>query len=334
MSEAGDIRRRKALLWMAGGAAAAVSAGVVASLPGLPPPARRETGQAVLPGIRDRLAAAGLVMVTTEDETYHIVRDPDGWVIPEKGGYPVRDERILALGQALESIAYDRAMTRDPRKFDRLGLGDPLKGGTGALLEVGDGRGETFAKLIIGRRDGRTYIREPDDLQAWSVTGEDMPPLHRAARWLDLDVVSVEAADIREVRVEPAGSRPYRLLRTEDGRYALSPSQGRAPVAAFVLKLTAEVLTRFAPVDVAPASELAAVPPVGRHVTVLTGGVELRATAFRWRGQGWVTLEIVSPQGAGSAATASAARAQGWAFGLTESDWAAYVTPLESLLSE
>ena len=106
MSEAADLRRRKVLLMMSGAAAVSVAAGAAASLPRLPPPARRETGQAILPGIRDRLAAAGLIMVTTQEETYHIVRDPDGWVIPEKGRYPVREERILALSQPIAHYAH------------------------------------------------------------------------------------------------------------------------------------------------------------------------------------------------------------------------------------
>lgn len=339
MSEAGDLQRRKLLLMMAGGAAVAVAAGAVASLPRLPPPARRETGQAILPGIRDRLAAAGLIMVTTQDESYHIVRDPEGWVIPEKGRYPVREERILALGQALASMAYDRAMTRDPRKFDRLGLGDPGEGGTGALLEAGDGRGDTFAKLIVGRRDGRTYIREPDDLQAWSVTGEDMPPLQRAARWLDLDVVDAAPADILEVRIQPASGRAYRLVASGDGGYALSPAVlGRAPAAAFMLKLTAEPMTRFAPDDVAPLSDLAGAETAGMHTTVLASGLELRTTALRWRGRGWVIIEPAAPEGSAAAVQAAvaamAARTGGWAFGLTESDWGAFATPLDALMAE
>jgi hypothetical protein len=336
MSEAANLQRRRLLLMMSGGAAAALAAGGLASLPRSAPTARRETGQAILPGIRETLGAAGLIMVTTSEESYHIVRDPDGWVIPEKGRYPVREERILALGQALSSMAYDRAMTRDPRKFDRLGLGDPAEGGAGALLEAGDGHGETFVKLIVGRRDGRTYIRDPDDLQAWSVSGEDMPPLHRAARWLDLDIVSVTPDQISEVRVQSAASRPYRLVRTGDGAYALSPAmQGRAPAAAFLLKLVAEPLTRLAPTDVAPVSQLADAERAGTHTTVLANGAELRVTALRWRNQGWVTVEAAAPPGSGAPfATMISARANGWAFGLTESDWGAYTTPLDALMAE
>ena len=56
------------------------------------------------------------------------------------------------------------------------------------MLEVGDGSGANFAKLLAGYRDGRSYIRRPDDLQAWVVGNGVLPPLQRAMRWLDLDV--------------------------------------------------------------------------------------------------------------------------------------------------
>jgi len=120
---------------------------------------REEVGQLVVPGLDERIDELGLIMVTTAYETYHLVRDPQGWVMTEKGGYPVADERIGALVEAVATMRYEEAMTRDARKFDLIGVGDPLSGGTGALLEIGNGRGDVYAKLIVGYRSGRSYVR-------------------------------------------------------------------------------------------------------------------------------------------------------------------------------
>ena len=67
---------------------------------------------------------------------------------------PSTPERIAELTSALSAITYRRPMTRDDEKFDRIGLGDPLQGGTGALLEVGDGSGHDFhqAACRLSRR--------------------------------------------------------------------------------------------------------------------------------------------------------------------------------------
>ena len=124
------------------------------------------------------------------------------------------------------------AMTRDERKFDRIGLGDPATGGTGALLEVGDGQGNSFAKLLVGHRDGRSYVRKPDDLQAWAVAGAVMPPLQRGAAWLDLDVLEISAEQIAGADVRPAQGPAYRLVAAPGGGFALAPPHDRRQVLA------------------------------------------------------------------------------------------------------
>jgi hypothetical protein len=330
MSEAGDLKRRRMLALLGGGAAASLLAGGLASLPRRPPDRRPEVGQPVLPGIRDQLRGAGLVMVTTSEEFYHIVRDPEGWVLPEKGRYPVRDTRILALGESLASMTYSQPMTRDPRKFDRIGVGDPLEGGTGALLEVGDGRGATFAKLIVGHRSGVTYIRKPDDLQVWAVAGEPTPPLQRAALWLDLDILAVEAADIVEVRAAPAGAPAYRILAGPDGYRLASPARMDSPALGFALRYAAEALARWAPVDVAPVERLVGAQPAGLYIARLRSGLEITARAAVHEGRGWLTVSSSASPGSGAEAEAETlnARAAGWAFGPAQTDWPAFTASL------
>jgi hypothetical protein len=227
-------------------------------------------------------------------------------------------------------------MTRDDKKFDRIGLGDPAQGGTGALVEVGNGRGDNFAKLIIGYRDGRTYVRHHDDLQAWAVTGSEMPPLQRGARWLDLEAVSIAASDIAEVDVRP-GLASYRLLPADGQGTSFQfapPNQGRV-AAGFGLTLVAQALTRLSPVDVAPADSVAPQGPVSVHVTRTKGGLEITTRAWRSGGPGWVAISASALPGASTEAAQQAeainARTRGWAFALTETDWGQYVMPLEAL---
>ena len=174
--------------------------------------ARSEVGRQVLPAFADKPGLISLVMVTTKEESYHLVRNGDEWVLAEKGSYPVTAAKMQELTEALSHMVYAEPMTRDERKFDRIGLGDPTAGGTGALLEVGDGQGNSFAKLIVGYRDGRSYVRKPDDLQAWEIGGAVMPPLQRAAAWLDLDLVKVAPGDIAGADVRPGQGPAYRVV--------------------------------------------------------------------------------------------------------------------------
>jgi hypothetical protein len=297
---------------------------------------RSEVGRRVLPAFADKQQLIQLIMVTTQEESYHLVRNDDGWVLAEKGSYPVTDAKIQELTEALSNITYAEAMTRDERKFDRIGLGDPAAGGTGALLEVGDGQGNSFAKLLVGHRDGRSFVRKPDDLQAWAVAGAVMPPLQRGAAWVDLGVLEISAEQIAGVDVRPAQGPAYRLVAAPGGGFALASPHDRLQVlAALAPALTAEALVRFAPTDVAPALDVATGSPVAEHITRLSSGVAVVVRSWRKDERGWVTVGAAVAEGASADAAALAgeinARAAPWAFALSELDWGTFATPLEAI---
>lgn len=339
MSGVAARQRRRTVLWLAGAAGVATLLGAASFLPPPRPATRVEVGEKVLPGFAGNADKVGLVMVTTSDEAYHLVRNDDGWVLAEKGSYPVEAERIAELTRALAAIAYARPMTRDERKFDRIGLGDPAAGGTGALLEAGDGAGTSFAKLIVGYRDGRSYVRMPDDLQAWAVEGATLPPLQRGARWLDLDVVDVAPEEIADVRVRPAQGPSYRLVASDDTgqQFTLAPPHAsRQPVAPLAPALAAQALSRFAPVDVARADTVATGAPLAEYVVRTRSGIAVIVHSWRANDGFWVTIGAAAGEEASPDSVAEAEainnRAAGWAFGLTELDWKPYSLPLGELV--
>ena len=336
MSEVGARQRKKTLIILGAVAGACAILGAATFIPAQDELPRSEVGQRVLPAYESKTSLVSLIMVSTQEESYHLVRNGDQWVLAEKGSYPVSPARIQDLNLALASITYGRAMTRDDRKFDRIGLGDPGAGGTGALLEVGDGQGTSFAKLIAGFRDGRSYVRKPDDLQAWAVEGAVLPPLQRAAYWLDLDVVKVAAADIVAADVRPAEGPAYRVTRQPDGGFGLAPPHHqRLVLAALGPQMVAEALSRLAPIDVAPASEIGVGMPLAEHITRTSNGVALVVRSWRAKDRGWVTVSAATAEDATPAAQQMAAdinaRAAPWAFGLNELDWGAYSTPLGAI---
>jgi hypothetical protein len=349
MSGATALQRRKIVMRMGIAAAAAI---LVGGLTFVPPPEeqkRAEVGKLVLPQFAANADKVALVMVTTKDEAYHIVRNGDGataqWVLAEKGSYPVEPERVAKLVRALSAIRFEEPMTRDDKKFDRIGLGDPAEGGTGALLEVGDGSGNSFAKLLVGYRDGRSYVREIGDLQAWAVDGGEMPPLQRATRWLDLDVATVAPEDVSEVTVR-AHDGPWYTLLAVDGsgqQFRLAqPHSNRRLVTAFGPTLTAQALSRFSPIDVQPAAKVATGAPWSQYIVETRSGVSVVVQAWKSRdGKSssdklWVTLSAAVSERATTEAAVAASRintrAAGWAFGLTELDWNTFSTPLAALV--
>lgn len=327
---------RRTLIVLAGAAAVSLALGAVAWMPPANELTRSEIGRLVLPAFDSKAPLVGMVKVTTAEESYHIVKGPQGWVLTEKGGYPVTDAKIQELTEALAHVIYAKAMTRDDRKFDRIGLGDPAQGGTGALIEVSDGQGNDFSRLLVGYRDGQSYVRKPDDLQAWQVGNGVLPPLQRASAWLDLDVVRIAPADIAGVDLRPQEGPPYKLQRTPEGGFALAPPfDHRRLVAALAPSLVAEALMRLAPTDVAAGSRIAVGAPVAEHVTRLASGVAVVVRCWRVHDRGWVTISAASAEGAPpeAAKTAQAIndKTAPWAFALTELDWGAFATPLNAI---
>lgn len=336
MSGAAAARRRRTLIILASVASVSALLGAASFMPPAEELPRAEVGQRVLPAFESKAPLVTLVMVTTEEESYHLVKNPDGWVIPEKGNYPVSNARIQELTQALSNIVYADAMTHDAKKFDRIGLGDPAIGGTGALLEVGDGSGTSFAKLLVGYRDGRSYVRRPDEAQAWSVTNGVLPPLQRAVRWLDLNVAPLKAEDIADVDVRPAQGPAYRLVPDVAGGFGLAPPYNTRPlVAALAPALTAEALTRFSAVDVAPAQQIAVGRPVAEHITRTKSGVVIVVRSWKQDARGWVTISAAVAEGAPPEAMDQAmtinTKAAPWAFALTDLDWDGFSTPLAAI---
>jgi hypothetical protein len=335
--------RHRSIMWVAGVAAVAVLLGALTFLPPARPPVRVEVGEKVLPDFAANAGKVQLVMVTTSEEAYHLVRNGDAadpeWVLAEKGSHPVDPERIAELTRALSDIAYARPMTRDERKFDRIGLGDPSTGGTGALLEVGDGSGTSFARLLVGYRDGRSYVRMTDDLQAWAVDGAVLPPLQRGARWLDLDVVDVAPAQIADVLVRPSQGPAYRLVAADAAgqQFTLAPPYAsRRPAANLAFAMAGQSLARFAPVDVARADTVATGAPLAEHVTRTRSGVAVILHSWRANDRFWVTVGAAAGERASPEAVAEAqainARSAGWAFALTELDWKTFSLPLSELV--
>jgi hypothetical protein len=340
MSGAMGKARRRTLVWLAGAAAIALGLAAWAAAPAAAPAVRKEVGSLVAPGFAARAGEVASIAVTTAEETYHIVHGPDGWVEPEKGNHKAATGRVDELVHAISGMTFAAPMTRDDKKFDRIGLGDPKQGGTGALVEIGDGKGVPFFRMLVGYRDGRSYVREPDDLQAWAVKTDMMPPLQRGARWLDLDFVSVAAASIREVDVRLAGRPAYRLLPKDatGAQFGLAPPLDQRRLAApYAPTLPGQALSHFSPTDVAPADTLKDAKPVADHVTHTKAGLEVTVRAYKIGDRGWATVSAGAEPGAAPEATAQAlainGQATGWAFALSATDWSAFATPIEAIVA-
>ena len=112
----------------------------------------------------------------------------------------------------LEGLSWGEGRTRDPDKLNRIGLGDPRTGGTGALVEIVDEKGDVTAALITGRKDSHLYGRLPGQDQAFQVKG-DLPPFYNHDAWLDFDILEISSDAISAVRIFDAMGESLYLQR-------------------------------------------------------------------------------------------------------------------------
>lgn len=294
------------------------------------------SGQKVFPRLERQLSSARIIRVKLADITYTLKRNTQGagWVMIESGEYPVRSDRLTLLAMGLSNLTWGEARTKDPDKLDRIGLGAPEDGGSGAYLEVIDDDGNTIASLITGRREDRFYARFPDETKSFRVEGS-LPPLYTREAWLDFDIVDTQPDAIAAVRITQANGRSLYLTRPPGtGPRAFRPAppfERDQLISRLATSGPALALTQFAPIDVKPAAALET-RRIGRHITSTHDGLEIDISAYNEPDGHYLTMRAVEAgEGAARAATINQ-RTEGWAFKLTEFDWNDFTPAVESIV--
>jgi hypothetical protein len=332
MSSLRDQQRKTRTLIMAAIAGVLTVLAILTQIGGGAPVATSDrTGTAVFPTFAEERGATSAIRITLADESYTLVATGEGWRLGTRDGYPVRDDRMTELASGLASLVWDTPRTDDKEKLNRIGLGDPREGGTGALLELLGEEGEVTAGLITGRKSESIYARRPDETMAFRVTG-DLPPLYSSQAWLDLDFLDIHEDAVSAVRITDSEDQSLYLQRTvgssERAFRPAPPYQDYRLTSRLAVTGPALALTRFLPIGVKPASALKS-QPVARHITQTHDGLEIDVRAYRERDGFFITLRAIEAGEGATRAEVINARSAGWAFELTGNDWADY-TPLVS----
>lgn len=294
--------------------------------------ANRALGVA-LPGFAEVKSQATSIKIISKDASYAIEQTPKGWALKDRGGYPVRREKLAQFTDGLTSLALLRPMTRDPEKHERLGLGDPTKGGSGILVQVAGPGGGLLADLILGVQPGGVlFVRKPNEDQTWAARGA-MPPLRDSALWLNLTPFTIARERIARVDVIPAEGPAFTIARESDSEFfsLKAPFAALEIIAPTALSQTANALTQLNPIDVQQAGFVAGTPRA--RISAFTfDGVRIDGELYEQNEKRWLKLiaRAEKPEKEGEVATLNQAAAP-WAFGLSELDFRDTAPPLSSL---
>ncbi|WP_431285538.1 DUF4340 domain-containing protein [Humitalea sp. 24SJ18S-53] len=308
-----------------GGAAIATSVATVFLTPDAPMPL--PPAALAFPGLAQRLANVSRIEVRRHDGTLVLLREgPDRWVLPEKGNYPARGEKVREVLVGLTELRLIEPRTADAAMLDRLGVEDPsAAGATSSLLRLLDANGAPIAELILGRRRMRTqgglagsnvpetiYVRRPNETQAWLAEGR-LPVDSDPNLWIDRDIANLPRDRVRRVVVSRPGDAPLELVRGGDPDGALRvavPADAPATdeVSIDEVGRAFEFLTFT---DVKPEADWPGAA-VGESVFTLTDGLAITLRGRRDGDAFWVAL---SAAGDDEAARLNA-RWRGWAYQL------------------
>ncbi|MBR0679140.1 DUF4340 domain-containing protein [Roseomonas eburnea] len=309
---------RRTLLLLSGAAVVAVGGALLLKPSEAPPPSPAGAALA-FPGLAQRLQAAARIVATRHDGTLEIARRGETWVLPAKGGYPVRQEKVRELLTGLTELRLTEQRTANPDMLDRLGLEDPTRqGATSTLLRVLDAQGGVIAELVIGRRRVRTqgnvpesaYVRRPDESQAWLAEGR-IPVDADPQLWLDRDIANLPRERVRRVAIARAGQPPLVLARSADpdGKLQVTEPAEAPPTEETALDEVGRAFEFLTFLDVKPEAEMPG-EALGETRFELTDNL---AIVVRPRKEGEAIWIALAAEGDDEAARLNA-RWRGWAY--------------------
>ncbi len=292
----------------------------------------------VVAGLAETIGEAQNIEVVSREATYRIAKIPRGWVMRDRGDFPVQQDRVTQLRRALERLQFVRRMTSDPTKHERLGVDDPREGGRGVLVRVTRGDTALLVDLIFGvEPGGRIYARRAAQDQVWEVrvddpSGAGLPPLRDLASWLNLRPLTMPAENLLRVEIMPAEGRAYVLARPQPGQPWRIAAPALDAASQSIVTATAEQVLSLAPADVVEAPAVQG-GPRARVRAWTADGLAIDGELIESGGKTWLKL-VARAQAPEQEAAALALNASiaGWAYALTEADAGALAPPLASLL--
>lgn len=314
--------QRRTLVLLGGAAAVAVGGAILLAPDQAGEPVPPAGAGLAFPGLAQRLAGAARIEVQKPDQTLVVQRAGERWVLPDKAGYPVRPERVRELLVGLTELRLAEPRTADPAQLDRLGLENPAKpGSTALLLRVLDGGGAPIAELVVGRRRVRTqgnvpesvYVRRPAETQSWLAEGR-LPVDADPDLWLDRDIANLPAARIRRLEARREGAEPVVLARPEADAEAplavVAPADLPGAPDELILDEIVRAFEFLTFLEVRPAGE-APGAALGEGRFGLTEDLAVVVTPHREGETLWIRLRA---EGATEEARRLAARWDGWAY--------------------
>ncbi len=278
-------------------------------------------GQLVFPGLAAKLPDVARITIESGGKTIALLPRAGGapageWGLQERGGYPVRTDKLRSMLTGLTLLRQVSPRTSDPALYSRLGVENAgTAGGSSTQVTLFAAHGKVVASLIVGHTRVRTagglpdqiYIRRPGHKRSWLAQGtlsvDANPQL-----WLRRTILDIPAANIAGVTSTRDGTTL--VFTRQAGKLHLTSPATHPKLDRYKVSDVQGALTALTLQDVAPASTNPGTP-VGTSEFRTTDGLAITVHGFRQGANFWAQF-AASGKGAGPIE----ARVRGWTYKL------------------
>jgi hypothetical protein len=298
-------------------------------------------GTKLFPDLEKNETSVAVIDIANHAGSFELTAKDGKWVLPAKGGFPVKPEQVRTLLSGMASLETVEAKTRQPELFRRLDLDDVTADGAKSVeVTLKDGKGAVLAQLLIGKvqpsqgspQPGAEpvqmlYVRKPSDNQTWLASGNITVP-GTAVEFLDRHIPDLKQADVAQAIFHSPDGKSFQLAREkpEDTGFKLSPlPTGMAVKSEYEVNSLAGLLDGLDFDDVAPAPATLPVAKSNFDYHLVKGG-QVLAALLPIDKDVWVSIQASGP------GTESFGPVKGWIYRLPAAKLAKMQTTIDQLV--
>jgi hypothetical protein len=265
-------------------------------------------GQVVFPGLVQHANDVASLTIRDADRSYTIEKRADGFY-DKDSGYPAKADAFRDVVSGAALLTFEETKTADPTRYSDLGLADPgaAPEAVGRDVTIRDAKNDVLASLTVGNRDttvggaaGGSYIRLPNQKQAWLVRGEVRVPVPQAA-WFEINLVNIGRDALAGLHLSGGGLDEIIAVSENKGDdlKIVNAPEGRETDGGKVMRLSFMV-DPISFQDVRkPTGEPK--PDARRMVVTSRNGYRITYTSIGEPAEGWVRFTVDATEDSGKA---------------------------------
>jgi hypothetical protein len=171
----------------------------------------REATPQLFTAFKDKVNDVARISMRSKGQDFVIAKDAEGkWVMPDRFNYPVEFAKVQSILLNAAELEILERKTDDPKKLDRIGLGDTESKESDAVrVSFFDKSGAILSNFVAGKRriggGYALYVRKEHDSQAYLVKGDgwmrlDLGPDY----WLGAERFRMEKEEIAKITISRA----------------------------------------------------------------------------------------------------------------------------------